>query len=165
MSAAAVVGCCLPGPSLYTSPRDDDEPRTARARPGSDFDSSSGPWLPNKAALPQCSARFLAALLFVTSVTFTTAAASGITATGSVHRRGQARAVHRSRLARSERGQKSTCFESTHLLQPAFGCAAAAAAPRRVMSRWGRRHWTNGLDRRRPCSAALKNGRSGELVP
>lgn len=155
---SATVGCCLPGPSLYTPPRD-DEARTARRGSGGDSDSSLGP-----SALAQRSARLLAVFLFITSFTFTTAAYSAIAATGSVHCRGQARAVPTSRLVRSERGQKSTCFESTNLLQPAFGCAAAAGAPRRVMSRRGRRHWTNGLGRRRPCSPALKTGRNGELV-
>lgn len=157
MSAAA--GCCLPGASLYIiSPR--DKARIARAESSGHF--SSGPWLLNTTAPPQCSARLLAAFLFVTCVTVTTAASNAITATGNVHCRGQARAVPRSRLARSERRQKSTCFESTTLLQPAFGCAAASA-PRRLMSQWGRRHWANGLGRQRPCAAALKTGRNGEL--
>lgn len=155
---SAAVGCCLPGPSLYMPSRD-YETRTARGGSGGDSDSSLGP-----SALAQRSARLLAVLLFVTSVTYTTAANSAIAATGSVHCRGQARAVPISRLARWETGQKSTGLGSTNLLQPAFGCAAAAGAPRRVVSRWGRRHWTNGLGQRRPCSAALKTGRNGELV-
>lgn len=163
MSAAA-VGCCLPCPSL-SSPS--DERTVARAGNGSDEDSE--PWLLSKAALPRCSAMLLAVLLVATSITCT-AAANVWPATGSVGCREQARAVPRSRLARGkEGGQQTTCFRdynykrrsSTSLLQqqPAFGCAAAAP-PLLV----GRRHWANGVGRRRPCSAALKTARNGEYT-
>ncbi|CAN0454734.1 unnamed protein product, partial [Laminaria digitata] len=107
-AAAAAVGGCLP--DAPASPRADDETRTARA--GNDHDSTiSGPWLLSKAALPRGRARLLvAAFLFVTSSTFTSAASSAITATDSVHCTGQARAVPSARLAKSDRGQRASCY-------------------------------------------------------
>lgn len=155
----AAVRCRLPGPS----PSPSDERTAARAGIGSDIDSAL--WLLTRAALPRSSVKLLAVLIVVTSVTFTAAAISAWPATVNGDGTEQASTLLRSRLARGRVGQKSSCYvyssnrrSSTNLLQqPAFGCAIAA--PPLLL---GRRHWANGVGRRRPCSAALKTARHGE---